>query len=177
MKKLALSLSLITFLTNSQIVSADSKAILKLRADESFGYFFIPAKEAIKFSSEAEVTASTNSIFIKSDKAFSSIPATEDANAYLRFKLPKKKKKKKQGGKSIVKNFKNKKNSNTRSSNKTTKTVGVSFKTVNNLTTVAEKVYTVKKFQKIQTKKYLIYSGLIKDGKQSLGRFKVKVNK
>jgi hypothetical protein len=179
MKRIPLVLGLILVFANVQSASADQKAILKLRKSESFAYklssadtnFVIAAKEKLVFSSTSNVS-SIKSVFLKSDNVFSTTPVSDvEANAYLRFKIPERKKKK---SKSLAKNF----TDTTRSSSKTSKTIGISFRTVSGLSTVAdEKVYAVKKFKKKKTKNYFVYTGLIKDGKQALGRFKVRVNK
>ena len=180
-KLLILAISLGFF---GQAALADQKAVTKFRKEQRFGYLFnsieeaftLPAKQKVRFFSGVDISRSTGSVTIPSELTYrtndpSSAP---ESRAYLTFKLPPRGKKKK--SKSLINSFQRKKSSKSKS--KITRTVGIVFRSEATFSSqTREKVYSVKRFKKRKTKKAFIYSGLIKDGRKALGRFKVKVNK
>jgi hypothetical protein len=175
MRKIISSLLVFSSIFSIAKVSALAKGNMKFRASENIPAlsnstgtgFEIAKKSLIKFSSTQAVGRSTGSVFMRGDQSFTADGQT--AIPYLSFKLPPVKKKKKKGSKSRGANV-------TSSKSKTTRTIGLAFYDSNLKRVSQEKVYSVKRFKKRRTAKRGLFAGVFKDGRQALGRFRIKTN-
>lgn len=178
MRKIISALLIFSCVFTATKVFAKAKGVTKFRKDTNIPLltnstgtgFTISKKDVLRFSSDVQVGRSTGSVFLKGDQTLTAGDVT--GTPYLRFKLPPVKKKKKKGGKGS----KSKGTNVTSSKNKTTRTIGITFYTENFSRLTNEKVYSVKKFKKRRTAKRGQFAGIFKDGRQALGRFKIKTN-